>query len=283
MYCAGIVALASATWFELPEWLTSTLLAVDLVLALLVAICAGRTATLALAGMPYRRRPSITGRGIGMLALVVLGAVAIAIAMFVYPRTWPTSVDDAVAMLSAELDPQRERALAYMGYDELAELQDTFGASIRQRFGLNSRNFRLAYDCDPEYMHPHTCSSIIISRLWKHVRAALPDEERAALETLEANLDRVRLRSEQFDDVPLADLVAFFNDAIRAQLPADAQLTIVHDPRFSDDRVSTAWHVMDTLSLREALEVFTSQGHWLVIKDPPNLVIQPAASTSAAR
>ena len=274
IYLLTALALAAWIWFELPDSASAFWLAAAVLLALLTAVCAGRTAAQALAAMPYRKRPSIGARGIGMLTAVVLVAIPIAIAKFVYPKSWPTSVDAAVSKLHSELNAEQERDLAYMGYDDLASLQGTLGAEVRSRFGLNSRNFRLAYDCDPEYMHPHTCASIIISRLWKKVRADLPSAERQALEALESGMDRVRLSSEQFENVPLAELVAFFNDAVHTQLPQPAQLTVVCDSADADERISTGWHVMGTLSLREALGVFTESGSWRVRKDPPNLVIE---------
>ncbi len=209
-----------------------------------------------------------------MLVLVVLALVSVAIAFFVYPRSWPTRVEEAVAILSSQMDAKSKRELVYMGYDELATLQDTLGASLRRQFGLNTRNFRLAYDCDPEYIHPRSCSSIIISRLWKQLRAELPPAERLPLETLEAGMDRVRLGSQQFQDVPLQEIVGFFNDAIRAQLPKEAQFMVVYDPAQADLRVSTAWHIMGTISLREALDVLAEQGGWRIRKDPPNVVVE---------
>ncbi len=274
LYCATIVALAGAIWFELPGWIASALLPAALALTVLVAICAGRTANQSLASIPFRKRPSITGRGVGMLVLVVLALVSVAIAFFVYPRSWPTRVEEAVAILSSQMDAKSKRELVYMGYDELATLQDTLGASLRRQFGLNTRNFRLAYDCDPEYIHPRSCSSIVISRLWKQLRAELPRAERESLETLEAGMDRVRLGSQQFQDAPLQEVVGFFNDAIRAQLPKEARFMVVYDPAQANLRVSTAWHIMGTISLREALDVLAEQGGWRIRKDPPNVVIE---------
>lgn len=273
-YFASVAALAGAIWFELPGWVAFALLGLALALTVVVSISTGRTVARWRASMPYRKRPSITGRGAGMLALVVLGLIPFAIAKFVYPRSWPTNVEDAVALLSVQLDERSERDLAYMGYDDLAKLQDTLGASLRARFGLSTRNFRLAYDCDAEYINPYSCSSIIISRLWKKVRADLPAAERASLEALESGMNRVRLGSKRFEYVPLEELVAFFNDAIRAQLPRETQFTVVCDPKQANDRLSIAWHAMGTISLREALTVLEAGGEWRARKDPPNLVIE---------
>jgi amino acid transporter len=277
-YLAAIVALAGAIWFELPRWIASALLVVALVLTVLLTVSAGQVVARWRASFDYRKRPAITGRDAGMLTLVVLGLIPFAIWKFVYPRSWPTNVQDAVAMVSAQLDAESARNLAYMGYDDLASLQSTLGASLRDQFGLNTRNFRLAYDCDAEYMHPHTCSAIIISRLWKKVRADLPAAERESLETLESGMDRVRFESEKFENVSLQELAAFFNDAIRAQLGPDARLKVVHDPARANDMLSVAWRAMGTISLREALSVLADGGEWRARKEPPNLVIERSAS-----
>ena len=271
---ATSVLLACAIWFELPRWLASTLFFAALALALVTAVCAGRTVADSHAALPWRKRPGFSGRGVAVLVLVALGSLAFASSKLVYPRSWPTNVEDAVTILSGQLDATRARELAYIGYDDLTAVQDTLGASVREQFGLNERNARLAYDCDPEYMNPHACSNIIISRLWKKLRAELPKAERVPLEALEKKMERIRLPSKQFQRVPLRELTAFFNEAIRAQLPKEAWFEVAHDPAHAEAPVSTAWHAMDTISLREALGVLTEGSEWHMRKEPPNLVIE---------
>jgi hypothetical protein len=271
---ATIVLLACAIWFELPHWLASAMFFAALALALVTAVCAGRTVADSHAALPWRKRPGFSGRTVGVLLLVALGSLAFASSKLVYPRSWPTNVEDAVALLSDQLDATRARELAYIGYDDLTVVQDTLGASVREQFGLNERNARLAYDCDPEYMNPHACSSIIVSRLWKKLRAELPEAERVPLETLEKKMEKIRLPSKQFQNVPLRELTAFFNEAIRAQLPKEAWFEVLHDAAHAEARVTTAWHAMDTISLREALGVLEGGTEWRVRKTPPNLVIE---------
>jgi hypothetical protein len=271
---ATIVLLACAIWFELPHWLASALFFAALALALLTAVCAGRTVADSHAALPWRKRPGFSGRTVGVLVLVALGSLAFASSKLVYPRSWPTNVEDAVAILSDQLDATRARELAYLAYDDLTVVQDTLGASVREQFGLNERNARLAYDCDPEYMNPHACSSIIVSRLWKKLRADLPKAERVPLEALEKKMEQVRLPSKQFQNVPLRELTAFFNEAIRTQLPKEAWFEIAHDAAQAEANVTTGWHAMDTISLREAFGVLTEAGEWRVRKAPPNLVIE---------
>jgi len=284
-YAAAMIALAGTIWFELPQWIATVLLVAALLLALTTAISAGRTIAAEHAALPWRKRPGFTGRGAGLLAFVVLTLLALACAWFVYPRSWPTRVEDAVARLSARLDAQEARKLAYMGAEDLALLQDTLGASIRDEFGLRTRNFRLAYDCDPEYINPYTCSSIIISRLWKKARADLPDAERRELERLEANMERLRLESKQFENVPIEELTAYFNDLIRAQFGSQTSFSVAHDPARTGERLTVSWHASGTISLREALELLEQGGQWEVRKDPPRLVLErvEAASTTEPR
>lgn len=271
---ATIALLACAIWFELPSWIASALLTGAFALALVTGVCAGRTVADSHAALPWRKRPGFSGRGVGVLVLVALGSLAFASSKLVYPRSWPTSVEDAVAILDGQLDAASARELAYIGYDDLTEVQNTLGASVREQFGLNERNARLAYDCDPEYMNPHACASIIVSRLWKKLRAELPEAERVPLEALEKKMEQVRLPSKQFPNVSLRELAEFFNVAIRAQLPREAWFDVVHDAANADARVSTAWHAMDTISLREALGVLEEGGEWRMRKAPPNLLIE---------
>jgi hypothetical protein len=274
---ATIILLAGAIWLELPQWLASTLFFAAVALALVTAACAGRTVADSHAALPWRKRPGISGRTVGVLVFVGLGSLAFASSKLVYPRSWPTNVDDAVVILSEQLDATRARELAYISYDDLTVVQDTLGASVREQFGLNERNARLAYDCDPEYMNPHACSSIIVSRLWKKLRAELPEKERVPLEALEKKMEQIRLPSKQFQDVPLRELTAFFNEEIRRQLRKEAWFEVTHDAAHAEARVTTAWHAMDTISLREALGVLAGGSEWRVRKAPPNLVIEKAA------
>lgn len=274
VYAAAILLLAATIWFEFPTWLTPPLLAVALVFAVLTAISIGITLAEEHAQLPYTKRPTFSGRTAGALTFVALTLIAIACAYFVYPRSWPTSVEEAIAILSSQLDADARREIAYLSYDQSARLQDTLGVSVREQFGLNRKNFRLAYDCDAEYMNPHTCASIIISRLWKKAREELPPAEREALERMEKQMERVRLKSQHFDDAPLEELARYFNAEIRRQLADDAQLAVTYDRELAREPVSTAWHAIDTISLAEALGVLEQGGSWRVRKEPPQLVLE---------
>src|SRR5690349_1896404 len=73
---ATLVGLAAAIWFELPSVVSSGFLVVALILALLAAICTGRTVARSQESIPFRERSSLSGRDAGVLALVVLASLA---------------------------------------------------------------------------------------------------------------------------------------------------------------------------------------------------------------
>lgn len=273
-YLAAVVSLAGAIWLEWPEWAASVLLTAALAPALLAAVCAGRTFTDWQASISYRERTSTSARSVSVLTFIALSALPIACTKLIYPRSWPTTVEEAVAILSDQLDTQSERDLAYMGYDDLTDVQQTLGVSVREQFGLNRRNAKLLHDCNPEYIDSNSCSMHIILRLWRKVRAELPPSRRLPLEALEKSMERVRFESEKFERVPIRELADFFNKAIRAQLPQDASFAIIHDPAQGDRSVSVSWRAMGTISLREALGVLEEGGRWNVRKAPPNLVLE---------
>lgn len=274
-YFATLIALGSAIWFELPNVVASALLVAALIIAVIVAVRAGRWVARSHASLPFRLRPSFSGRTVGVLALVTLASLAIACAKLIYPRSWPTTVNDALAILDEQVDAETKKELAYMGYDDLIDLKHGWTTSIRHQFGLASRNNRLLHDCDPEYRHPDSCSSLIISRFWKRVRAEMPSAERLPLEALEGKMERVRVKSQQFKQQPLKEVVAFFNEAIRTQLPESSRFTIRYQPPYADEPVSASWHVMDNISLREALGIVTANTKFKVQKSPPDLLIEP--------
>jgi hypothetical protein len=274
-YIVVLVALGCAIWFESPTMVAQGLLAAALVIALLAAICAGRAVAHSHASMSVRERPSTSGREAGVLTFIVLASLAAACSYFITPRSWPTTVEKALVMLDEQVDAESKRELVYTGYDDLADLQATLGASIRDRFGLTRGNKRLLRDCDREYMQADVCSSVILSRYWRKLREGLPAAERLPLEALEAKMERVRLKSHEFRQAPLQDVVAFFNEAILAQLPEDARFTIRYDAAHADTPVSVAWHAMGDASLREVLANMTASTNQRVRKTPPDLRVEP--------
>lgn len=272
-YFAALMGAGGATWFELPAVVSSGLRVATLIIAMLAAVCIGRAVARSQESVAFRERPSFSGRGAGVLAFATLAALAIVCTKLISPRSWPTSVEQALAMLDAQLDGESKRKLAYMGYDELVELHHGWGTSIRNEFGMREGNEQLLRDCDPEYVHADTCSSVIISRFWKKVRAELPPTERLPLQALETKMNRVMLAPRQLEEAPLKDVVAFFTEAIRAQLPEDARFTIRYDTAYADDPVS--WHESKPISFHEALGRLAADTGWYVRRAPPNVLLEP--------
>ena len=87
-------------------------------------------------------------------------------------------------------------------------------------------------------------------------------------------MERVRVKSEQFEQRPLQEVVVYFNDAIDAQLAENARFTIRYDFAYADKPVSAAWHVMDNISLREALGIVAASNRFKLRKAPPDLFIE---------
>lgn len=276
IYFALLVALGCAIWFEFPKLIESVLLTAALTLALYIAVRVARSVSRSYASIPFALRPSLTARSAGVLVFVGLAPLAIACAQLIYPRSWPTTIEEALAILDRQVDPQTKKELAYAGFDDLTELPHDWRRTIRNDFGLWDRNSRLLGRCDPEYKNPDSCASVLASRFWNRVRAELPETERLALETLEKNMERVRLRSDRFDAKPLSEVVAYFNDAIRAQLPEAGRLEIRYDPAHANKPITAAWHIMDTVSLREALGIVLASNELKARKAPPDLYIEPA-------
>jgi hypothetical protein len=274
-----LVVLAVTLRFEAPAWISMPLLIAAIALTLVAAICAGRTAADTFAAMSVRKRPKIPPRDVGMLTLVAMGALTWAVARWVYPQSWPTNVNDAVAAAYASLDEDTIRAMSHMNYAELAGMQNTLGATLRARFGLTRHNTTLLHACDPDYRSARSCSMLILSRVWRQIRAQMPEQERAALEQIELSMERVRLKSEKFNDIPLRELVDYFNREIRAQNEPGSQFELVADAAAAEQRLSVWWYAMGTISLREALEVLVEDGQWELRKEPPRLVIQRRATS----
>lgn len=275
IYVGLVVALGLTIWFELPHIIESGLLAIALTLSLYIAIRVGRSVARKYASIPFALRPSLTARSAGVLVFVALAPLAIACAKLIYPRSWPTTIEEALAILDRQVDPATKKELAYAGFDDLTELPHAWKHTIRNDFGLWERNGRLLARCDPDYKNPDSCASVITSRFWRRARAELPPAELAGLEALEKNMERVRLRSERFEQRPLREVVAYFNDAIRSQLAAPDRFEIRIEPAHADRPISAAWHALDNISLREALSIVLDSNKLKARKAPPDLYIEP--------
>lgn len=280
-YCAALIAWAAFTWFEAPMAIRQGFLVASVLLAALAAICAGRVVTKAQAHIPVRERPSFNGRDAGVLTFVGLALLVFAGTKTIFPRSWPLSVDKALGMLDEELDEETERSIAYLGYDDLNDLQEGLGQRIRERFGMLEGNYKLMRDCDPDYVLPSVCSSVILSRFWKKVRAKLPPEERLPLEALEKGMSRVRFQRHSFHDRPLEEVIAYFNEAIRKQLPEPSHFTIHFEEADAQRPVSVSWCDLASISLAEALWRLSANTSLKVIKTPPDVRLESKREASA--
>jgi hypothetical protein len=272
-YLVALIGAVCAIWFELPTKVAFALRVASLLAATLAAVCVGRAVAGAQELMAFRERTSISGRGAGVLMLVALGSLAIVCTKWVSPRSWPATVDEALAILDTQLDDESKRKLAYMGYDDLIELHHGWGTSIRNKFGMLEGNEPLLRDCDPEYVHADTCSTVIISRLWKKVRAELPPTPRRSLEVLEAKMNRTMVPPRELKERPLKDVVATFDIAIRAQLPEDARFAIRYDTAYADEPVS--WHEREPITFHDALGRLSAKTGLYVKRSPPDVLLEP--------
>jgi hypothetical protein len=86
----------------------------------------------------------------------------------------PKTVDDAVKRLIARMPLKFKVNLSNMDEGELINLHFTFGAFIRNQFGLWSGNEDLLNDCRQmsgiTFMHPDDAAAFIIGELWERLR-----------------------------------------------------------------------------------------------------------------
>ena len=85
----------------------------------------------------------------------------------------PMTVDDAVKRLIANMPLKFKVDLSKMDEGELINLHFTFGAFIRNQFGLWSGNEDLLNDCRQmsgiTFMHPDDAAAFIIGELWERL------------------------------------------------------------------------------------------------------------------
>jgi hypothetical protein len=86
----------------------------------------------------------------------------------------PKTVDEAVKRLIANMPLKFKVDLSKMDEDELINLNFSFGAFIRNQFGLWNENFDLLTDCRDlsgiTFMNADDATAFIIWELWKRLR-----------------------------------------------------------------------------------------------------------------
>jgi hypothetical protein len=219
----------------------------------------------------YTRTRTVSGRGAGALAGALTVAGTLAAILLTPPRSWPASVDAAVAVAMDSLDESDLRSITYMGIDDLSSMHFGLGMWMRNGFGLWSGNWRLMSDCGET--HPDDCSGVIIHRLWNRLRADLPGPERAALERLERQMASVTAMRLDFNDAEVTQIAAAINDAVAGQLPESDRFVVRVDPAFAESRIS--WTDPDESEFPFALVRLEANTFITVRKAPPDLVLEP--------
>ena len=87
------------------------------------------------------------------------------------PQKYPSSVDEAVALLISKLSDKEVKVLCQIKEDELTRYHMTLGAYIRNSFGLWGSNKDLLQSaCGDKSCHPDDASTFIILHLWKNLQ-----------------------------------------------------------------------------------------------------------------
>jgi hypothetical protein len=203
-----------------------------------------------------------------MLAGLLAGLLIVSCAQEPAPATGPPATVAAAADATlALLDDASRQELAYMRDDELISAHRGLGMTVRAQFDLWHDPGRLR-DCKSR--HPEDCSMEVVKALHSRLRAALPAAERAALEKLEAAMDRVRLPARDFEQTPLPEFVAFLQSAVDAQLPGSERFRIRYLPRDANEAVTLEG------ADRSMYELYKNMFTGLDFrKTPPDLTVAP--------
>lgn len=89
---------------------------------------------------------------------------------------YPSSINEAVAILVADLPLREKVSIARMTEEDLLELNLSLGLYIRDRFGLWSANRELInaclkeFPCETKEVYQDAATSVIIKALWRELR-----------------------------------------------------------------------------------------------------------------
>jgi len=86
---------------------------------------------------------------------------------------WPTTVKDAAERVAEQLDADSKERLQSTKKEDLISYHFGLGTGIRNDFGLWRGNGELLKSCgDGEFVHPDSCSMIIIKAVWELLHAS---------------------------------------------------------------------------------------------------------------
>jgi hypothetical protein len=269
-----VVALVRlmAIRYELPSVVPLALAVVALGLTLAVGIYVTRVVNQWHAHRTRFNRPLMSGRFRGVMTSFVICILLFVSGRLVLPRSWPTSIESAVTTLEGTLDADARQRLAELGPYDLRFLHSTLGAWVAEHFGLAHGNYRLHADCGfGDYIDPDSCTSLVIETLWRKLRAELPEQQRAALEVLEARMEAVIVPPFDFRRTPLEEVARFFNKNISQRLTDASMFEIVVAPE--DARTEVTWRETRAVSLTETIMRLNAETDIDVRKTPPNLAM----------
>jgi hypothetical protein len=86
---------------------------------------------------------------------------------------WPKTVDEAADALLAKLDDASKEKVRQTAKGDLIQFHFGWGMGIRNYFGMWMGNEALLKSCgDGKVIHPDTCSSVVIARVWERLQAS---------------------------------------------------------------------------------------------------------------
>ena len=259
--------------YEFPQSVPIVLAAAALLLTLALGIWLTRVKNQTHAHRSYRDPPRMSGRFWGVMIASILCVTQFVLGRVVLPRSWPTTIEDAVAKLEARLDADGRQQLVELGPYDLRLLHSSLGSWVADNFGLAHGNYRLHGDCGfGDYVDPDSCTSLVIETLWKKLRAELTAEQRSALEILESRMDVVIVAPFDLQGASLEEVARFFNKAIASRLADSAVFKVMVAPQ--DARIRVTWKEARAVPLAETIMRLSANTDVTVRKVPPNLLLE---------
>jgi len=83
---------------------------------------------------------------------------------------WPTTIDQAVDRILANLTAVEKAAIRRTPVADLDLLHFSLGAAVRNECGLWDGNTALLASCGSPDMHPDSASVVIIKAVWERLR-----------------------------------------------------------------------------------------------------------------
>jgi len=187
---------------------------------------------------------------------------------------WPTTVDEAVNILVANLDEKGKITITQTIEENLVMYNTFWGGGIRNDFGLWRGNKELLASCGSTDIHPDSASMVIIKSVWKKLREDLAPEKKLEYEKIENAIRKVSVPSCDSECHTVENAIVHVNNAIKSTDTGLSGFEIILDTSI-DSSKPIKLLLRKTTKLNFVVGMIEFRAWGVASYDYPKIVIKP--------